>query len=394
MKIDKIIYQINEEDNTFSNCIVIYEDGTKETSSDVIGKIMDFMSQEGLSLDKAMKDPRILRVENKKDNSKTKPTIKDNSKKSEDKEKSTSKEEKDATKIENGSNKTDGYSRSKKARKIFIRITALATATVLGVALVDYILNRNKSRTINNNNNKTKIEQNVNSGGVFELSTNTPAMVTQKPVAVSKTDTKKDDSYNETFRENVDDTINHVDNLTRNVMRLNNGERLSGDELLETLNGINRLCQVNMAEVEKLIEGGNMSGDMILPLFDEMFPSGSIENEVISNFTSRRNIIVEDAYLQDGNLTTDEVNKYNDFFLDYIFGDVTFEHGGKRYGYYDISPIARYIVFMLGQTTLETNHDYFKNINGNDCDFNTIISELEENYNLVTSQLFNSGKTK
>ena len=311
MKIDKIIYQINEEDNTFSNCTVIYEDGTKETSSDVIGKIMDFMSQEGLSLDKAMKDPRILRVENKKDNSKTKPTIKDNSKKSEDKEKSTSKEEKDATKIENGSNKTDGYSRSKKARKIFIRITALATATVLGVALVDYILNRNKSRTINNNNNKTKIEQNVNSGGVFELSTNTPAMVTQKPVAVSKTDTKKDESYNEIFRENVDDTINHVDNLTRNVMRLNNGERLSEDELLETLNGINRLCQVNMAEVEKLIEGGNMSGDMILPLFDEMFPSGSIENEVISNFTSRRNIIVEDAYLQDGNLTTDEVNKYN-----------------------------------------------------------------------------------
>ena len=384
MKIVKIIYEKDNKDNVFNNCEVIYEDGTREVTNDVVGKIMEFMNQEGLTLANVMNDSRIVNGSIKND--KDKPSLVND----------VSGNDVSGNKDDKENNDRRGITRSKNIRKKFIKITAIGTALVVGgTILVDYILDKNKSRTFSNN--KSRIEQSIGDDNTFVVATNKPTakpLVTVAPVVVENSNTQTDDSYNEVFRENVEESIEHIDPLTRNVMRLYNGERLSEDDLLDTVNGINRLCQANMAEVEKLIEGGQMSGDKIFPLFDEMFAPGTIENEVLTSFTSRRNILVDNAYNQDRDLTLSEVNDYNNYFLDFIFGNVTFEHNGKRYGYYDISPIARYIVFMLGQTTLETNHGYSKDINGNLFDFNTIISELEENYNLVTSQLFESGRTR
>ena len=381
MKIEKIIYEKDDKDNIFNNCIVFYDDGTTEVTKDVSSKIIDFMNQEGLTFENVMNDSRII---NKKNNDK-KEHVKIN---------------KESLKEENTNKKN-----KKNCKETLIKITAIASALIIGGVAVDFILNKEKSKlfAIMSNKKPINIEQTVTPIPTQEVHvtpivtatpTKIPVITQAPPVVVEKTDTEEDENYNETFRENVDDTIKQMDPLSKNVWSLNSGERLDEDALLNTINGINRLCQVNMAEVEKLIEGGRMSGDKILPLFDEMFPNNSLEKKVITSFTSRRNILVENAYYQDSDLTKDEVNEYNDFFLDYIFGDVTFEHNGNRYGYYDISPIARYIVFMLGQTTLETNHEYVKDINGNICDFNTIISELEENYNLITSQLFEGGKIK
>lgn len=383
MKIEKIIYE-KDNNNVFNKCIVYYEDGTSEVTHDVLEKIFAFMDQEGLDIENVMNSPKII-------NGKI-----DSKKKNHNIINETIKEDTNGVAINDSDNVVDNKKRGN-GKMRFIKITSLASALVIAGAIASHFLNKNKSSTFSRN--KEVIEQSIDKDNVFVVPTikptNTPKpIVTQAPVVVEQTNTQTDDEYNEIFRDNVDETIEHIDPLTRNVRRLNSGEKLSEEELLETLNGINRLCQANMAEVEKLIEGGKMSGDKILPLFDEMFPNGSIENIVLTSFTSRRNMLVEDAYNQDIALTTSDVNDYNDFFLDFVFGDVTFDEGNRRYGYYDISPIARYIVFMLGQTTLETNHAYSKNINGNMCDFNTIIMELENNYDLVTSQLFNSGKVK
>lgn len=402
MKIEKIVYEKNEKDNVFDNCIVFYDDGTTEVTKDVSSKIMDFMSQEGLTFENVMKDNRIVNKKNIEDTKvKSKPQ--------------------NETVVEEVSDSKN--EKKKSGKNALIRITAIASALIIGGVAVDFILNKEKSKlyAIFGSKGPIKIEQTVaptqevtpmvtvapvetpivteapaviTEVPVTEAPLPTPVVVQEPPVVVEQTDTETDENYNDVFRENVDDTINNMDPLSRNVWALNNGEVLSEEALFDTINGINRLCQTNMAEVEKLIEGGKMSGDKIFPLFDEMFPKGSLERDVITSFTSRRNMLVENAYYQDPALTASEVSEYNDFFLDYIFGDVTFEYNGNRYGYYDISPIARYIVFMLGQTTLETNHGYVKDINGNVCDFNTIISELEENYNLITSQLFESGRVK
>lgn len=380
MKIEKIIYEKDEKDNVFNKCTVYYENNTTETTNNVLEKIMDFMNQEGLSFDNVMNDPRIIDGSLKKEKEETNNISKSKTDVHHDKIESTV--TKESSVVSNGEGK------KKNGKRRFIKITSLATALVLAGATISYFINKNKSKTFSNN--KNVIEQNV---GNNYITPDKEPLITQKPIVVEKND-DIDENYNEVFRDNVEDTIENIDPLTRNVMRLNSGEKLSEDELLNTLNGINRLCQANMAEVEKLIEGGNMSGDKIFPLFDEMFPKGSLEYEVISHFTSRRNMLVNDAYYGDSAATLSDVNDYSDFFLDYIFGDTTFEYNNQRYGYYDISPIARYIVFMLGQTTLETNHNYEKNINGNMCDFDTIINELEENYNLITSQLFQGSKTK
>ena len=383
MKIEKIIYE-KDNNNVFKKCKVFYEDGSSEIVDDVLGVIFAFMKQEGLNMENVMSSPKIINAEI---DSKMENDQKDDDEINSD------------TRVGNNSNNNAvvGRRKQKNGKKKFIRITSIASAVVIAGAIISHYLNKNKSSVFTGN--KTVVEQPIDNSNIFVVPTIKPTntskpIVTQAPVVVEKTDTQTDEEYNETFRENVSDTIKHIDPLSRNVARLNSGERLSEEEVLETINGINRLCQVNMAEVEKLIEGGMMSGDKIFPLFDEMFPSGTIEYEIVSNFTSRRNMLVDDAYNQDRALTTSDVNDYNDFFLDFVFGDVTFEYNGKRYGYYDISPIARYIVFMLGQTTLETNHDYTKNINGNVSDFNTIISELENNYDIITSQLFESGRTR
>ena len=404
MKIEKIIYSVDKEKNVFNNCIIYYEDGSSEITNDVLGAIFKFMNQEGLTLEKVMKDPRVELNEFQKDSKKEKavPIVNET-------------HSSDSDKVE----ETKGEERS--SRKTGVKLLALVSALVIGGVAVDFVLNKEKSKLFQIFGKKPVIEQSATFTPKPETIVTPTAIVTEAPtpyitpivtavptevptpyvteepiqvVSVEDSNTQTDEEYNETFRENVGETIENVDPLTRNIIRLNNGERLSEEELFDTINGINRLCQANMAEVEKLIEGGNMSGDKIFPLFDVMFPEGSIEYEVISSFTSRRNMLVDDAYNGDRALTTSDVNDYNDFFLDFIFGNVTFEHNGNRYGYYDISPIARYIVFMLGQTTLETNHAYSKDINGNMCDFNTIISELEENYNLITSQLFESGRVR
>ncbi len=380
MKIEKIVYE-KDNNNIFNKCIVYYEDGTSEVTNNVLEKIFDFMDQEGLNIENVMKSPKV--INGKVNGSERNVVINENVQNSNNHKVNVEPTVVDNTKEKNGKRK-------------FIKITSIASIIVIAGALASHYLNKNKSVTFTRN--KSKVEQSVDNPDIFIVATpkptNTPKpIVTQAPVVIEKNEVK-DEEYNETFRENVSETIEHVDPLSRNVERLNSGDKLSEQELLETINGINRLCQANMAEVEKLIEGGMMSGDKIFPLFDEMFPKGTIEHEIISNFTSRRNMLVDDAYNQDRALTVSDVNDYNDFFLDFVFGDVTFEHNGKRYGYYDISPISRYIVFMLGQTTLETNHEYTKDINGNLCDFNTIIGELEENYDLITSQLFSNAKVK
>ena len=56
MKIEKIVYE-KDNNNIFNKCIVYYEDGTSEVTNNVLGKIFDFMDQEGLNIENVMKSP-------------------------------------------------------------------------------------------------------------------------------------------------------------------------------------------------------------------------------------------------------------------------------------------------------------------------------------------------
>lgn len=373
MKIEKIIYEKNKDTNLYTKAIVYYEDGSSETVDDVIGAMKEFMDQEGLNFNSLMKDKRIIEGTPVRERADITPHHDERS-----------------TPVPASStsgNIGEDEEKKGKGKGLGIKILSIASALVLAGVAAHYHLNKSKSKSFSNNTGAATITTTVKP-------TNPPTITPKPAVSVSKTDTTPDENYNEVFRDNVGQTIEHMDPLTRNIIALYRGERLSESDLFDTINGINRLCQANMAEVEKLIEGGRMSGDMILPLFDEMFPEGSLENKVLSNFVSRRNVLVENAYHQDAAYTASEVNDYNDFFLDFIEGSVTFEYQGKRYGYNDLSPIARYIIFMLGQTTLETNHNYSANINGRDYSFMDLINLLEDRFNIVATQLFDKGKTK
>ena len=129
MKIEKIVYEKNEEDNIFNNCIVYYEDGTTEITNDVVGKIMDFMDQEGLNFENVMKDSRIVsgKIETAKRENKVSSETLDNS------------ERHDETRVSSEDNHIDSH---KDKKKLGIKIISIASAVILGGVVIDYFLNK------------------------------------------------------------------------------------------------------------------------------------------------------------------------------------------------------------------------------------------------------------
>ena len=392
-KITKIEYT-KDATGKLNNCTVFYADGSEEITNDVYIKIAEYAIQEGLTLDAVLSNPNVYEKVAVRTNPtqptpapsnptpatpvQTPPAAPTNTTAQPTNTSATPAVAVTNTVQNSGTTQSRKNKKSKKMK--FIKITSLCMVPILALAAISYAINKNRSKTYSNSTSKTKITENVK---------NTPeSEITIAPVATRvPTKTEVDEHFNEVFDKKVDQGVEQVDKLTMLVRKIKDKEEISEKEFEYVLNQINRLCYANMAEVEKLIEGGKMSGKETLLNLQNMFAKDSIEYRVLDQFCTMRNSIVHNAFAQDREETRLEVNGYVDFFLDYVFSDSTFELDGKRYGYYDISPVARYMILLLGQTTIETNHEYTGKINNVDCNFIEIIGELEELFNTVTNQL-------
>ena len=232
----------------------------------------------------------------------------------------------------------------------------------------------------------------------FTVSEPTAAPVTPAP-ATPRPETPV---YDEPVVENnsgvsivVDEDDNAYGRLNTIVRKLYNGEYVSDEEFVYALNEINSLNYGDIPGLENLINGGRMSGRRTQVEFWKLFPSGSVDREVLRFFSEERNNVVNSAHDNNSQLRTrNEVNQLLDWCIAFIYNGEVVNINGNDYSFYDLSPIGRYILVDMAQEILTTNRMYVGNIDGVSCDFYTLINEFGEMYNVTTQNLENRSNIR
>ena len=258
---------------------------------------------------------------------------------------------------------TKGKGRFKRAL-----ITLTSVGTVIAMILAgDYILNRKKSSE--NKEVKTRVED-ATTGYDPNLPI-TNALVEDATSVVS---------------------IDYISNrLIDIVARLNNGERVSEDDLQYAMDEINQLSYSNIPGFSSLVSGQPMYGSKKPIDFYKLFPVGSYEYRIIKEFSLLRNDIDNNSFVLDSELTTNEVNRFLNKSLGYIFNGDTDTFRNKNMNFYSLSPIARYIIVDMAMNMLTTNPNYTGIINNQRCNYNALVNEFSEVFNTVTDNLVNSS---
>ena len=169
--------------------------------------------------------------------------------------------------------------------------------------------------------------------------------------------TPVDESYNQAFARNLEDE-NRYNRTSGLILRVCNGDGLTDSECEYLFSSIAILNQSNMAEVEKLIDGGRMSGDEYNLSWENMFLGNSPDYEVLQFFTNGRNAFVHNAYNQNRNNTKKEVKDYLDCIFDFIYNGLAFDVNGYSIYFDDLSRPAQLIIVDLADKVIETDKNY------------------------------------
>lgn len=256
----------------------------------------------------------------------------------------------------------DGVKNKKNGKKVFVKLTSLATAVALGFISGGYFLNKNRDSKKSDN-------------------PKTYTIVTEKP------------NISETIVPSVTDNV-HLDRLTRIVKKMYDGERISEDDLKYAMDEINSRCYKGIPGIMDLLSGGKMSGSREEINFYDMFPEDSYEYFVIRYYCNSRDDLMKNAYLQRLLTTKDDVTYFMNTICDFTFNGSTVPYEGKQRNIYDLAPIARYMIVCLGKQTLLADPTYKCRINGRSCNYDQIMDEYVEMHRTVTERLANNSVRK
>ncbi len=331
---------------SFFNCAVTYDDGTVEyfkEKEEAIKRIEDFAKQEGLSIDEIMDDSSKIKEHKIVDKVEAAKTgivpLKTDIVEPEDKEE----------------NKKGGKGLRNKA----IAITSIAATVVLAFfAGNGSILNRegsSKHKSVTFNNEDTLDNK------------DTIASISQDDIPVING--------------------NKLYNL---AVRINNGERLSDEDMEYVMNEINRQSYLNVSNVQSLINGNRTSLDTEEVKLYELFNDSSFDHLMVLHYNSKRNNIVNNAQTSSSSEEREIVNNYLDDIIDFTFNGKVIKYDGHNYNYYSLSPLARYIIVDLGMNWLMANPNYVGYIGGKTVDYNALVNEYAQVFDTTTSNLVNS----
>ena len=175
------------------------------------------------------------------------------------------------------------------------------------------------------------------------------------------------------------------------------GERVDEDDLFYFINEVSRITNTNVAGLRNLLSGKSMSGDRNATTdFYRMFPEGSKEYAVLEFFCQRRDYLINTAFTNNSVSVRSEFNSYMDDINNFVFNNVGIENGNSIIHYYDLTPVGRYMVALLGsQTLLGDNATYTGRIGGRVCSYVQIIDEYSTLYEGLFDLVLNSyGKQK
>ncbi len=209
------------------------------------------------------------------------------------------------------------------------------------------------------------------------------------PNSVVRVDSRNTDmtGYNTTYRDNLNITISDYQKLLEIINKIHNNVRITQSEFDFLLNNITMLAHANIAEVEKVNEDEKMSGPQYNVPYQDLFPADSVESYVLSKFSTKRSAIVDTAYNNNKENTINAVNEFLDMYCDFVFNHNSYEFSGKHIGFYEMNSLGRYVLLSIGQTMLETNHQYKYKVYGKEYGFMDLINLSSEYYNTVVVQL-------
>ena len=177
-------------------------------------------------------------------------------------------------------------------------------------------------------------------------------------------------------------------NLVTSAQSLNTGTSYSQSEFEEILGMINEATIVNTGELTDFLMGNSLTGEKHALSFDGIFTKGSIDDNAVDYFCQRRNKIVFGAYDSNNRpRTKSNIRNMLDDFLDFTFNGTTITNNGSSFCFNDLSPLAQYIIFQLGQSMLETTHDYSFRINNRQYTYDQLLDLVMDKFNVITQNL-------
>lgn len=209
-----------------------------------------------------------------------------------------------------------------------------------------------------------------------------------KSISFNNEDTINDDTIATISQDNI--PVISGNKLYNLVSRINDGERLSDEDMEYVMNEINRQVYLDVEEVKSLLNGKRVSINNEEVNLYELFPNESFDHLMVLHYNSMRNSIVNGAREESSSKEKEMVNNYLNDIIDFTFNGKVIKYDGHSYNFYSLSPLARYVVVDFGMNWLMTNPNYVGEINGKGVDFNALVNEYAETFNTTTSNLVNS----
>lgn len=264
---------------------------------------------------------------------------------------------------------------SKAIHSKVVRITALALgAYVVLSAVSGYRTNKDRSNEYSRSTDAPRIEQPVTTP-----TANITVLPTVSPTSTPYFATEEQDKFTDIVR------------------RMYSGERVDEDDLFYFINEVSRITNTNVAGLRNLLSGKSMSGDRNATIdFYRMFPEGSKEYVVLEFFCQKRDHLINTAFTNNSVSVRSDFNSYMDDINNFVFNNVGIENGNSIIYYYDLTPVGRYMVALLGsQTLLGDNATYTGRIGGRVCSYVQVIDEYSTLYEGLFDLVLNSyGKQK
>ncbi len=261
--------------------------------------------------------------------------------------------------------------------KKFLKITSIGAA----VALIGYAGYRIYKRVVNKEDKKPdkRVETQVPYNDVTPYISNTPyrTVVPSPTPTAGPTNTPKV-------------VTPAPDRLTSIVMRMCNGERVSEDDLYYFMNEVGRIAYTNIPGIRDLLSGKSMSGDKDAKIeLYKMFPKDSKEYIVLKAFCLPREDLGHNAFAQRPETVRSNLKDYMDIINSYIFDGTGIDYGSDVAYFYELSPLGRFIVYMLGSQTLLGDSTYNGKINGKVCNYIQLVDEYSSIYSGTVELLLN-----
>ena len=358
---------IVEENGSFSEAIITYEDGTNQVikgASAVAMALIEFVKQTGINYEGLLNDATKVTVQGRRmmdsrNNPETNPNPVVHTS-----------PEVNPNPVVRTSPEVNPDPSFKRNKKVIGKIAG--AALTVGVIAALWISNTGK-----------KSDQILSNKDGYNLKNKSPY------ISMESNDNSKEND-NSVY---VDGDSKYVVESTSFIPI--NYAPMTNSEFCEKMNDINWDLNLNITDITNFLKYGgiNRSNPEYLLELETFFNQGTMEYEIMRYVSDLRNSLVHNAYnISSINDTKHWTKKFYDFYSEFVFNGSAFgENNNIEFRY--LNSQAQYMIVLLGQYYLNIPVDYSMNYFGEIWDKQTLKQESESLFSTICERL-GKGSTK